>query len=155
MARDDLGPAWPSNWVHGDPLPPPMAWGKPGLALAFHLECAGCVGRAVPWLKRAAAGVGDRAVLLAVHTAHAHRTLERELVVPRLTHYARSFAALPFAVALDLDGAWATAMGAEGTPHWFVWDEHGALVRSIYGSQENALTRLGYVLEGWGVASDG
>ncbi len=155
MAGDDLGPTWLADWIHGDPLPPPTGWDRPGLALAFHLECAGCVGRAVPWLKRAAPAVGERAVLLAVHTAYAHRPLEREQVAPRLAHYAQSFAALPFPVALDLDGAWATAMGAEGTPHWFVWDEHGALVRSIYGSQENALTRLGYVLQGWGVEGDG
>jgi hypothetical protein len=42
-------------------------------------------------------------------------------------------------------------MGAEGTPHWWVWDAHGRVERSVYGSQENALTRLGYVVEAWGV----
>ena len=57
-------------------------------------------------------------------------------------------------MALDLDGGWARAMGAEGTPHWFVWDGAGAVERSVYGSQENALTRLAYVLEDWGVALD-
>lgn len=145
---------WPVDWVHGESLPPPAAWGRPGLALAFHLECAGCVGRAVPWLKRLAPRVAERAALLAVHTAYGHRPLARAQVEPELRRYAASFAQLPFPVALDVDGSWAAAMGAEGTPHWFVWDEHGTLVRSVYGSQENALTRLAYVLEGWGVVLD-
>ena len=141
---------WLADWVHGGPVPPPDAWGRPGLALAFHLECAGCVGRAVPWLKRAAPGLADRAVVVAVHTAYGHRQLARADVEPELRRYATSFAQLPFPVALDVDGAWARSMGAEGTPHWFVWDERGVLQRSVYGSQENALTRLGYLLETWG-----
>ena len=148
-------PNWLDDWVHGDPVAPPASWGRPGLALTFNLECAGCVGRAVPWLKRMAPRVGERATLLAVHTAYGHRTLAREQVMPQLVHYATTFAQLPFPVALDVGGAWAQAMGADGTPHWFVWDESGALVRSVYGSQENALTRLAYVLEDWGVALDG
>lgn len=146
---------WLDDWVHGEPLPAPAAWGRPGLGVAFNLECAGCVSRALPWLKRLAPAVGDRATLFAVHTAYAHKRWERDAVVPRLVQYATRFADLPFPVALDLDGAWAEAMGAEGTPHWWVWDAAGRVERSLYGSQENALTRLGYVVEGWGVASPG
>jgi len=147
-------PSWLDDWVHGDPVAPPATWATPGLALTFNLECAGCVGRAVPWLKRLAPRVAGHGVLLAVHTAYGHRTLPRDDVVPQLRHYAAGFAQLPFPVALDLDGSWARGMGAEGTPHWFVWDDAGNLVRSVYGSQENALTRLAYVLEDWGVALD-
>ncbi|MDA0700608.1 MAG: TlpA family protein disulfide reductase, partial [bacterium] len=108
----------------------------------------------VPWLKRLAATVGDRAVLSAVHTAYGHRLLPRDQVAPQVAHYAAVFAELPFPLALDLDGSWAEAMGAEGTPHWFVWDGAGSLERSVYGSQENALTRLGYVVAGWGADPD-
>jgi hypothetical protein len=146
---------WLDDWLHGDPLPPPTAWGKPGLALAFNLACAGCVGRAVPWLKRLAPSVGDRAVLLAIHTSYGREVWPREEVAPQVAHYAAEYAALPFPLALDLDGGWARANGAQGTPHWFVWDAQGRLERSVYGSQENALTRLGYVVEGWGVEVDG
>ncbi len=142
---------WPDEWIHGDPLPEPAVWGRPGLALIFNLECAGCVTRAVPWLKRLAPAANGVAVVAAVHTAYAHRVLPREEVVPRLQHYAKDFAALPFPVALDLDGSWAEGVGAQGTPHWLVWDERGRLERSVYGSQANALTRLAYVAEGWGV----
>lgn len=147
-------PAWPSDWIHGAPVAPPTEWGRPGLALAFNLQCAGCVGRAVPWLKRLAPQVGDRATLFAVHTGYGHTRWKRGEVVPRLEHYAATFAALPFPVALDLDGRWAEAMGADGTPHWWLWDANGRLERSVYGSQGNALTRLGYAVEGWG-ATDG
>jgi hypothetical protein len=143
----DNSPAWPSDWVHQGPTPPPSAWQRPGLAVVFNLECPGCVSRAIPWLKRLATSDGDRLTLLAIHSAYGHRSLAREGVVPQLVHYASSFAALPFPVALDLDGSWAEGMGAEGTPHWFVWDAAGKLVRSVYGSQENAQTRLGYLLD--------
>jgi hypothetical protein len=143
--------AWPTDWPHGTPLPPPTAWGRPGLLLAFNLECPGCVSRAVPWLKRVAARAEASIVVAAVHTAYGHRPLERDAVLPQLLRYAGPFAALPFPVAFDESGAWAEGMGAEGTPHWFAFDAAGALVRSVYGSQENALTRLGYLLEGWGV----
>jgi hypothetical protein len=140
-------PPWPSDWVHLGPLQPPERWQRPGLAVVFNLECPGCVSRGIPWLKRLAASEGERLTLFAVHSAYGHRSLAREAVVPQLTHYAASFAELPFPVALDLDGSWAQAMGAEGTPHWFVWDAGGTLVRSVYGSQENAQTRLSYLLE--------
>lgn len=151
---------WLTDWIHGAPLPEPTRWARPGVALLFNLECPGCVSRAMPWFKRAArraAAVGEAdggagVQLFAVHTAYGHRQLEREAVAPQLQHYASSFAELPFPVALDLSGAWASAMGAEGTPHWFVWDAQGTLERSVYGSQENALTRLEYLFEGWGIA---
>lgn len=110
--------------------------------------------RAIPWLKRAAPLVRGHAVVFAVHTAYGHRALERDAVVPNLERFVRDFARVPFPVALDASGSWAEAMGAEGTPHWFVWAADGTVERSVYGSQENALTRLSYVLEAWGAPED-
>ena len=145
---------WPNDWVHGAPVGDPTTWGRPGIALLFNLECAGCVSRAIPWCKRAAAAAGDEVVLFGVHTAYGHRQLERDAVAPQVERFASSFARLPFPVALDLDGRWAERLGADGTPHWFVWDADGTLERSVYGSQENALTRLTYLFEAWGVPLD-
>jgi hypothetical protein len=145
---------WLEDWVYGEPLPPPAAWGRPGLALLFNLECAGCVARAVPWAKRAATRVRERAVVLGVHTAYGRRRLPRAAVVPSLTRFANDFARLAFPVALDVDGGWAERHGAEGTPHWLVWDAEGRLERSVFGSQQNALTRLDYVLAVWDVGED-
>ena len=145
---------WLDDWVQGPPLGPPSSWGRPGIAILFNLECAGCISRAIPWLRRAEPGLRDHAVVFAVHTAYGHRVLGRDAVVPNLERFARDFARLPFPVALDRTGEWAEGMGAQGTPHWFVWSADGAVERSVYGSQENALTRLGYVLEAWGAAAD-
>ena len=152
---NDTEPCWLDDWAHGPALPPPAAWGRPGLALLFNLTCAGCVSRTVPWLKRASVAVGSRATLFAVHTAYGHQTLPRTSVAPQVERFARSFALLPCAVALDASGDFAERLGAEGTPHWLIWNERGALERSIYGSQANARTRLEYILEAWGVTLDG
>ncbi|WP_291429577.1 hypothetical protein [Deinococcus sp.] len=32
----------PTDFVHGDPLPPFTAWARPGLVMTFNLECPGC-----------------------------------------------------------------------------------------------------------------
>lgn len=141
------GRPWPHEFAWGDPLPAPASWDRPGLVMFFNLECAGCVSRGIPFLKQLHREFGDALVLLTVHTAFGHRDLPRERVVPQLQHFARDFARLPFPVALDLDGSIARAWGAEGTPHWLAFDAGGTLLRSIFGSQDNARTRLRYLLE--------
>lgn len=150
--------AWPppADFVHGDPVPPPTAWTRPGLLMTFNLECSGCVSRGIPFLKRLHAEYGAEVVLLAVHTSLGHRRLAREDVEPTLVKFARDFARLPFPVALDLDGSFARAWHTEGTPHWLAFAPGGELQRSVYGSQENAQTRLRYLLEEWsGRGSEG
>ncbi|WP_043802388.1 peroxiredoxin family protein [Deinococcus gobiensis] len=143
-----LWPA-PADFVHGSPLPPPTGWTRPGLVMTFNLECPGCVSRGVPFLKRLHGEFGDRVNLLAVHTSLGHRDLARGDVEPTLVKFARDFARLPFAVALDLDGSFARHWHTEGTPYWLAFAPGGELLRSVYGSQENAQTRLQYLLEEW------
>lgn len=138
---------WVDDFVWRGPVPPPERWGKPGLVMLFNLECAGCISRGVPLLKRLAAEHGDALQLVMVHTAYSHREHPREELVPALEHFAGSFARLEIPIALDVDGSLAEAWGAEGTPHWLVFDAQGTLARSIYGSQENAQTRLAYLLD--------
>lgn len=137
----------PADFVHGGPLPPPEAWTRPGLVMVFNLECPACVSRGIPFLKRLHAEFGDRVELMALHTSRGHRLLPHEDVEPTLMHFARDFARLPFPVALDVSGDLARTWGTEGTPHWFAFAPGGELVRSVYGSQENAQTRLAYLLE--------
>ncbi len=143
-----LWPA-PDDFVHGSPLPPPGEWRKPGLVMTFNLECPGCVSRGIPFLKRLHSEFGERVHLLAVHTSSGHRLLPREDVEPTLTKFARDFARLPFPVALDLSGDLARGWHTEGTPHWLAFAPGGELIRSVYGSQENAQTRLEYLLSEW------
>ncbi|BBN94406.1 alkyl hydroperoxide reductase [Deinococcus grandis] len=139
----------PTDFVHGDPVPPPQAWTRPGLVMTFNLECPGCVSRGIPFLKRLHAEFGDAVHLLAVHTSHGHRTLPREDVEPTLKKFAQDYAKLPFPVALDLTGTLARHWHTEGTPHWLAFAPGGDLIRSVYGSQDNAQTRLQYLLEEW------
>jgi YD repeat-containing protein len=137
---------WLDDWVTDEALPPPDRWGRPGLLLLFSVECAGCVSRAVPWLRRLAEAHGDDLVLAAVHTAHGRQPRSREQVVEALDRFL-GFSRLAVPVALDPSGAWAAATGAEGTPHWFAYDREGRPVRSIFGSQANAMTRLDYLVD--------
>lgn len=151
------GMDWPApdDFVHGSPLTPPAGWDRPGLVMTFNLECAACVTRGIPFLKRLHAEFGDRVHLLAVHTSHGHHRLPREDVEPTLVKFARDFAKLPFPVALDLHGEFARHWHTEGTPHWLAFAPGGDLLRSVYGSQENAQTRLQYLLEEWAGREEG
>ena len=117
--------------------------------MTFNLECAGCVSRGIPFLKRLHAEFGKRIHVLAVHTSYGHRTLLRPDVEPTLLKFARDFARLPFSVALDLSGDFARHWHTEGTPHWLAFAPGGELIRSVYGSQDNAQTRLEYLLAEW------
>ncbi|PYE51016.1 hypothetical protein DES52_11683 [Deinococcus yavapaiensis KR-236] len=112
----------------------------------FNLECAACVTRGLPFLKRVHHEYGGRVNILAIHMARGHRLLERDQVEPTVRRFAESFANLPFPVALDLDGHIAEALQTEGTPHWLAFTVEGTLLRSVYGRQENAQTRLEYLL---------
>ena len=138
---------WPTDFVWREPLPPPGAWTRPGIVMFFNLECPGCIARGVPFLKRLVKEHDGLLEVLMIHTSYGHRRYPREQVVPQLTRFAESFARLPFPVALDLDGEIAVHHGVEGTPHWLVFAPGGELLRSIYGSQDNAQTRLGYLLD--------
>jgi YD repeat-containing protein len=143
-AVEDL--PWLDDWIAGAAVPPPAAWGRPGLVLVFSVECAGCVTRAVPWLRRLSERHGDGLVLAAVHTGLGRRTWPRDDVVEAVRRFV-AFARPSVPVALDPTGEWAEVHGAEGTPHWFVYDREGRLLRSIFGSQANAMTRLDYLVD--------
>lgn len=138
---------WPHEAVWRGPVVPPERWTRPGLAMFFHLECAGCVSRGVPFLKRLWRERDGAFEAVLVHTSYGRRPLEREELEPQLFRFARDFARLELPVALDLDGSVAEAWGAEGTPHWLAFGAGGGLERSVFGSQENAQTRLRYWLD--------
>ena len=137
---------WPTDFVRGDPLPEPGGWGRPGIVMFFNLECPGCISRGIPLLKRLVAEHHGELAVLLIHTSYGHRFYPREQVVPQLQHFADSFARLDHPIALDLDGELARHYGVEGTPHWLVFAADGEQLRSIYGSQDNARTRLEYLL---------
>ena len=139
----------PTEFVYMDALPDPLEWTRPGLVQFFNLECPGCVSRGIPFMKRLHAEFGDAVNLLAIHTSRGHRPYPREQVQPQLLKFARDYARLPFPVALDLGGSVAEHWQTEGTPHWLAFAPGGEVLRSVYGSQEGAQTRLEYLLSEW------
>lgn len=138
---------WPSDFVWQAALGKPDTWGKPGIVMFFNLECPACISRGIPILKRIHKEYGDKLELMLIHTSFGHKHYERSDVVPTLTRFAESFARLSFPIALDLDASIAQHFEAGGTPHWLIFNAKGELVRSLYGSQDNAQIRLEYVLE--------
>lgn len=138
---------WPkdTDFVWKEAVQPPDTWDKPGIVMFFNLECPGCVSRGVPFLKKLARAYEDKLIILLIHTSFGHKYYPKDKVVPTLTHFAETFAKLPFPIALDLDAQLAESWQALGTPHWLIFNE-GELVRSIFGSQDNAQTRLEYTL---------
>jgi len=139
--------SWPkeNDFVWKDAVARPETWDRPGVVMFFNLECPGCVSRGVPFLKKLAKEYKDKLIITMVHTSFGHKVYTRDEVVPTLTHFARDFADIPFPIALDLDGKMAESWEVLGTPHWLIFDG-GELVRSIFGSQDNAQTRLEYTL---------
>ncbi len=140
---------WPTEFVSGGEAPAPGALdpGMPTLVMFFNLECPGCVARGVPFIKRMNAEHDGRVRTVLVHTSFGHRLLTRDQVVPTLVRFAEEFARVEMPVALDLSGDLASDWGVEGTPHWFVFGAGGELARSVFGSQDNARTRIEYLLE--------
>ncbi|TSA83826.1 TlpA family protein disulfide reductase [Deinococcus detaillensis] len=139
----------PTEFVHLNAVPDPTEWTRPGLVQFFNLECPACVSRGIPFMRRLHAEFGNSVNLLAIHTSRGHRLYAREQVEPQLLRFARDYAKLPFPVALDLDGSVAEFWHTEGTPHWLAFAPGGELLRSVYGSQEGAQTRLAYLLGEW------
>jgi hypothetical protein len=139
---------WPvaEDFLNGY-LPPPEHWQKPGVIMFFNLECAACVSRGIPLIKRYHARYAEGFHFLLIHTSLGHRMLSQEEVKPTLKTFVIDFAKISFSVALDLKGKLAHHYKIEGTPHWLIFGPQGDLLRSIFGSQDNAQTRLEYLLE--------
>lgn len=139
----------PAEFVYLDAVPDPTEWTRPGLVQFFNLECPAYVSRGIPFMKRLHTEFGDSVNLLAIHTSRGHRRYERQQVEPQLLKFACDYAKLPFSAALDLDGSVAEFWQTEGTPRWLAFGPGGKLLRSVYGSQEGAQTRLEYLLGEW------
>ena len=147
VSQTNISLPWPQAedfvWLGSEVVSPDA---RPTLLMFFNLECPGCVSRAIPFMKELYAEYGEPVQFIAVHTSRGHRQLPREDVLPTLLHFAEKFAKLPFPVALDITGALAETYATEGTPYW-VAIAGGEVQRSIYGSQDNARTRLAYWLQ--------
>lgn len=147
MSEELVVGKWPKEFVWGGEVAEAKELNKPAIAMFFNLECPACVTRGIPFLKRLHEEYGSDLAVFVIHTSFGHKLFEREEVVPTLLHFSEKFAKLPYPVALDLDGSIAESWQALGTPFWIIFNKAGELVRSIYGSQGGAQTRLEYLLE--------
>lgn len=113
---------------------------KPSLLLFFNIGCHGCMTRGLPVAAEIARQYPDIQVI-GIHSSFGAFGRNPEDVAAALEAYD-----LNFPVLLDEDHATFDAYEAEGTPHWIFINADGQVVKSIFGSQPNALQRLEYTL---------
>ncbi|MDO5522417.1 MAG: redoxin domain-containing protein [Bacteroidia bacterium] len=115
--------------------------GKNLLILFFNIQCLGCVGRAIP-LAYDYLHEFKNLNVTAIHTPFGKEIVTQEDIINVFTRKK-----LPFPIYFDIEKTNYEKFECEGTPHWILMDKQGNVTRSIFGSQENAQTRLLYALE--------
>ncbi|MCB0105653.1 MAG: TlpA family protein disulfide reductase [Caldilineaceae bacterium] len=126
--------AWP-NAIQS----PAELRGQWSVLLFFHIGCAGCTGRAIPFTRELAARYPN-VNLVAIHTDFESNTTREQLKA------VVDYFALPYPVLRDNGAATFRHYGAEGTPHWFLLDPNGVIQKSFFGSLGTALMRIDYTL---------
>lgn len=143
--RGQKAPAWRvRTWVRGEPVSLDDLAGHVALLLFFSVSCPACMGRALPFAKRAVKEFGPRG--LRVVGLHSGEGVDDPVWLEGLRAYAAR-ADWPFPVAVDEGTATFERYCALGTPHWFLLDRDGRVVRSVFGSLPDAINRLEYAIE--------
>lgn len=114
---------------------------KPLLLLFFNIQCLGCVGRAIPLAYDYLQEFKNLNVV-AIHTTFGKETVTKDDILNIFTSKE-----LPFPIYFDIEKTNYEKFECEGTPHWILIDKKGSIIRSIFGSQDGAQTRLIYALE--------
>ena len=112
--------------------------GAPLLVLFFYLGCPGCKGRAIPFANKLMYEKTPIQVI-GVHSRFEGKVYsQEELRAARDEFYIR----FPYFSDKN-DNDTFTQFQAGGTPHWLLFDKHGKLVQSMFGSDpNNALLRI-------------
>jgi thiol-disulfide isomerase/thioredoxin len=137
-----LAPEWKITTLNDD-IPPELSdfRGKPLLILIFSRGCPGCMGRAIPITQAFRKEYPD----LQIVGLHTH--FEGMKYSMHQIHEVELFFKLDYPIYVDQEMATYELFKAEGTPHWVLIDEEGKIVRSIFGSMDNARQRLEYALD--------
>ena len=137
-----VAPEWQITTLNGNPSPKLTDFrGKPLLILFFSRGCNGCMGRAIPMTKT----FREEYPQLQIVGIHTH--FEGMKYSLHQIHEVELYFKLDYPIYVDQEMATYELFRAEGTPHWILIDAEGKIVKSIFGSQENARQRLDYVLE--------
>ena len=114
--------------------------GKPTLLLFFGMQCLGCLSRGIPLAQQLAINYPELNVI-GIHSNWSAN--------PHFAEDVQNFVSeqgLQFPVLLDDWHTTYDSFEAEGTPHWVLLDEQGAIEKSFFGSQPNAIQRLTYAM---------
>ncbi|MDX1905398.1 MAG: TlpA disulfide reductase family protein [Bacteroidia bacterium] len=134
-------PEWALVSPDGGPVPQVSRLaGRPLLLLMFHVDCPGCIHRALPFALKLSRAYPDVQVM-AIHTQPEGFNRSADFVLEALRQLS-----IPFPVWLDEGDTTYKRFGAEGTPHWWLTDQAGIVQKSIFGSMLNSLHRLDYGL---------
>ncbi len=115
--------------------------GNPLCVVFYHTSCLGGTGRALPLaynLSREFPGIR----FVVVHVNSPSMLLSHQEILSVFVN-----STPPSPIYLDPEATNFKKYHAEGTPYWLIFDNHGNIVNSIFGSQENAQNRLYYILE--------
>lgn len=138
-----LSPQWQTTGVIAGDKPAELAAfaGQPLLLLFFNLSCAGCTGRALPYIKELAQRFPGLQIA-AIHSSFSPGSTYSTAQVRSVLEYFD----LDFPVFMDDGEETFMRYEAEGTPHWIVFDAAGGVMRSIFGSLDGPVQRLEYLL---------
>lgn len=132
---------FPLTTFDGDQFDPLETYtGKPVLIIFYHTSCLGCTGRALP-LAYELSKQNPNVQLIVVHVEFKSMPCSKDEVLAIFTDQKP-----PFPIYFDNDAKNYVNFGAEGTPHWLLFNKTGNLTHSVFGSQEGAHNRLLYAL---------
>lgn len=133
-------PPWQLQSINGAKVPKVEDFiGQPFLILFFYLDCPGCIGRAVPFANRMKVEYGDQFNVIGIHSQLEGPEYSNETLIEEMKKLHVRF---PVFKDLELRATF-EKYGALGTPHWFLVNEEGRVVKSIFGSDPNrGLLRL-------------
>lgn len=115
---------------------------KKNLLLFYHTNCLGCTGRAIPFAYDLLKKNPTTLNLIVIHADFGTTDNSKEEIL-EIFHTKEA----PFPIYRDVDAKLYHTLHCEGTPHWILLSENGAVLNSIFGSQDNAQLRLHYMLE--------
>ncbi len=137
----EIAPEWSIDTIDGSKAPALESLkGKIHLILFFNNGCLACKTRAIPFTLQIAKAFPE-IVITGIHTRfEGPEYSDRQIEETKLVHK------ISYLVYKDKGMTTFEAFKGEGTPHWVLIDEEGKILRSIFGSRQNELQRLYYLL---------
>ena len=115
--------------------------GKNLLIIIYNNQCLGCTGRAISLAYQFQKDY-HKLQVIGIHTIFNSLQVTENDIKSIFT-----IDELPFPILLDEGHKVFDQFHAAGTPQWLLIDEHGRLIRSIFGSQYGSRNLLMYALD--------